>query len=320
MDELGHILREARDTRGLTLSEVQEQTRISQRYLEALEMGDYDLLPSPVHVRGFLRNYARFLNLDPEPLLERYELGQSQRPRKKQPPQITNPVEPVAPPVSTLPQEQIFFDPVNMEVDAGYARSSRGSGINSDSVVRLLIIGALLVLIFLAAQRFIPLLRGEGDGTEAMTESFNQLVEDVMSGGESESEDMVEEDTAVTDPEATPDLELQPSSVLTSTSRNDPLAVDQPTPTRPDLPATMEQIELVVDVLERAWLEVTIDGNVVFSGIARPDGEPLEWTADDEAKILTGNAAGVYVTINGIELGRLGERGENAEESWQTTN
>lgn len=320
MDELGHILREARDTRGLTLSEVQEQTRISQRYLEALEMGDYDLLPSPVHVRGFLRNYARFLNLDPEPLLERYELGQSQRPRKKQPPQITNPVEPVAPPVSTLPQEQIFFDPVNMEVDAGYARSSRGSGINSDSVVRLLIIGALLVLIFLAAQRFIPLLRGDGDGTEAMTESFNQLVEDVMSGGESEGEEMVEEDTAVTDPEATPDLELQPSSVLTSTSRNDPLAVDQPTPTRPDLPATMEQIELVVDVLERAWLEVTIDGNVVFSGIARPDGEPLEWTADDEAKILTGNAAGVYVTINGIELGRLGERGENAEESWQTTN
>jgi cytoskeletal protein RodZ len=124
MDELGHILREARDTKGLTLSEVQEQTRISQRYLEALEVGDYDLLPSPVHVRGFLRNYARFLNLDPEPLLERYEFGQSQRPRKKQPPQITNPVEPVAPPVSTLPQEQIFFDPVNMEVDAGYQRSS----------------------------------------------------------------------------------------------------------------------------------------------------------------------------------------------------
>ena len=315
MDELGHILREARETKGLTLNEVQEQTRISQRYLEALEVGDYDLLPSPVHVRGFLRNYARFLGLDPEPLLERYELGLSQRPRKKQPPQITNPVEPVAPPVSTLPQDQIFFDPVNMEVDAGYQRSS---SFNSDSLVRLLIIGALLVLIFLAAQRFIPLLRGEGDGTEAMTESFNEFVEGVLNGGE--GEEMVEGDTAVTDPESATNPDLQPSTVLTSTSRNDPFAAGLPTPTRPVLPATMEQIELVVDVLERAWMEVTIDGDVVFSGIARPDGEPFEWTADDEAKILTGNGAGVFVTINGIELGRLGERGENAEETWQTTN
>ena len=32
----------------------------------------YNALPSPVHVRGFLRNYARFLGLDPQPLLDRY--------------------------------------------------------------------------------------------------------------------------------------------------------------------------------------------------------------------------------------------------------
>ncbi|VAW42305.1 hypothetical protein MNBD_CHLOROFLEXI01-1794, partial [hydrothermal vent metagenome] len=41
IDELGHILREARETKGLTLREVQEKTRISSRFLEALEMGDY---------------------------------------------------------------------------------------------------------------------------------------------------------------------------------------------------------------------------------------------------------------------------------------
>ncbi|NHZ71509.1 MAG: helix-turn-helix domain-containing protein, partial [Aquificales bacterium] len=74
MDELGHILREARETKGLTLEEAQEKTRINSKYLDALENSEYDKLPTPVHVRGFLRNYARFLGLDPQPLLERYEL------------------------------------------------------------------------------------------------------------------------------------------------------------------------------------------------------------------------------------------------------
>ncbi len=319
MDELGHILREARETKGLTLNEVQEQTRISQRYLEALEMGEYDKLPTPVHVRGFLRNYARFLILDPEPLLERYEINQSQQPRQPQPALITDPTEAIAPPVSTLPQDQIFFDPVNKEVEAGYQSSGSGGGNRSDSLVRLLIIGALLVLIYLAAQRFIPIFSGDGDGTEELTASITEVIENVTGGNKSEED--VAEDTAVSDPESTLNPDLQPSSVLTSTSRNNPLAAaEAPLATRPPLPATMETIELVVDVLERAWMEVTIDGDVVFSGIARPTDEPFTWTANEEAKILTGNGAGVFVTINEIKLGRLGERGENAEESWQTTN
>ncbi|HFE67522.1 MAG TPA: helix-turn-helix domain-containing protein, partial [Chloroflexi bacterium] len=112
MDELGHILREARETKGLTLAEVQEETRISPRYLEALESGEYDLLPTQTHVRGFLRNYARFLGLDPEPLLERYELTQSRKPRQRA--AIVDTTEPVAPPINaTLPDEPVFFNPVN---------------------------------------------------------------------------------------------------------------------------------------------------------------------------------------------------------------
>ena len=52
MDELGLILQEARENKGLTLAEVQEETRINAAYLEALENGEYAALPSPVHVRG----------------------------------------------------------------------------------------------------------------------------------------------------------------------------------------------------------------------------------------------------------------------------
>ena len=65
-------------------------------------------------------------------------------------------------------------------------------------------------------------------------------------------------------------------------------------------------------------MEVTIDDDVVFSGIAR-NGDSYEWTALEEAKVLTGNAIGVVVTINDVLLGRMGDRGENKEEVWQTT-
>ncbi len=72
MAGLGDTLREARQRLGLTLSEVESATRIRRRYLEALEVEDFDALPAPVYVKGFLRTYARYLGLDPLPLLALY--------------------------------------------------------------------------------------------------------------------------------------------------------------------------------------------------------------------------------------------------------
>lgn len=66
----GSILREERERRGLGIEEVASQLRLSRRQIEALEMDDYAALPGNVFVRGFIRNYARLLQLDPAPLCE----------------------------------------------------------------------------------------------------------------------------------------------------------------------------------------------------------------------------------------------------------
>ncbi len=80
MQEIGKILHEARTRLGLTLEQAERSTRIRSHYLEALERGDLDLLPSPVQARGFLQNYATYLGLDSQPILQRYtELLSSQR-------------------------------------------------------------------------------------------------------------------------------------------------------------------------------------------------------------------------------------------------
>lgn len=69
---LGNTLKQAREARELPLQEIEWATKIKGSYLEALEAEDFDSLPAPVYARGFLRAYARYLDLDPEPLIAEY--------------------------------------------------------------------------------------------------------------------------------------------------------------------------------------------------------------------------------------------------------
>lgn len=70
----GRVLSEARAAKGLAVAEVAAQLRLSASQVTALEADDYERLPGPVFVRGFVRNYARLLGLDPEKLADSIEL------------------------------------------------------------------------------------------------------------------------------------------------------------------------------------------------------------------------------------------------------
>lgn len=61
-------LSQAREAQNLTTADVARRLKLSVWQVEALESGQYDQLPGPTFVRGFIRNYARLLNLDPEEL------------------------------------------------------------------------------------------------------------------------------------------------------------------------------------------------------------------------------------------------------------
>ncbi len=72
MTAIGQTLCDARERLGLTLEEAERSTRIRAHHLEALEHEAWDSLPSPVQARGFLRNYADFLGLNPDAILLQY--------------------------------------------------------------------------------------------------------------------------------------------------------------------------------------------------------------------------------------------------------
>ncbi len=71
----GEHLRREREMRGVSLDEISAATRISTRFLEAIEKDQWDQLPGGVFNRGFIRSIARFLGLDEDSLVAEYALG-----------------------------------------------------------------------------------------------------------------------------------------------------------------------------------------------------------------------------------------------------
>lgn len=87
--KLGEVLRAAREAKGVDLARVERETKIRERYLSALERGEYRELPGSVYTKGFLRNYGSYLGLDAEYLIDLYRLETSvttERPRMPAPP------------------------------------------------------------------------------------------------------------------------------------------------------------------------------------------------------------------------------------------
>lgn len=71
-ESIGEKLRLARETRGIALRDISEQTRISMRYLEAIESSDYRRLPGGIFNRSFIRAYAKFIGYDEKDAMEEY--------------------------------------------------------------------------------------------------------------------------------------------------------------------------------------------------------------------------------------------------------
>jgi cytoskeleton protein RodZ len=72
VSELGQLLKKSRLEKGFTLDDVQEATKIRKRYLEAIETGDYKVLPGSFYVRAFIKTYAETVSLNPDELLQLY--------------------------------------------------------------------------------------------------------------------------------------------------------------------------------------------------------------------------------------------------------
>lgn len=81
---IGETLRQARLARELDLAEVEEATKIRARFLRAIEDEQWDVLPGRAYVRAFVRTYAEYLGVDPDPVID--QLSGALEPREDERP------------------------------------------------------------------------------------------------------------------------------------------------------------------------------------------------------------------------------------------
>jgi len=113
----GEELRREREIRGISLKEIADATKISKRFLEALERNDHRTLPAPVFTRGFVREYARYVGLNAEEMVNRYNFASANDDRIEKPPQVEKYA--VVPPrdISPKPPRKRGIPPVYSRVD-----------------------------------------------------------------------------------------------------------------------------------------------------------------------------------------------------------
>ncbi len=293
MSELGRLLLEARTAKQVSLADVEAVTRIRQKYLDALERGEYHRLPRGTVARGFLRTYASYLGLDVEAALKLYaqESGDAG---------IEVPIaEPGKPRLTD-------YRPLEVTLEEGRPARSWWPW-----ALALLLIAALAGGSWWMLNRDNPgwnlnLLAALGPAPSATATWTATATPWVV--------------TATPKPTETPTqvLPTPTSSLLilpTPTVPPSPTPTPRPTPT----PEVVARITLELRTTQRAWLRITVDGQVVEEG-ALEAGQTRVWDADQSIVVRTGNAGGVVLILNGQELGPMGTIGQVVERAWIVEN
>jgi cytoskeleton protein RodZ len=113
----GEELRREREIRGISLKEIADATKISKRFLEALERNDHHTLPAPVFTRGFVREYSRYVGLNAEEMVNRYNFAAATDDRIEKPPQVEKYAQTPVRDISPKPPRKRGIPPVYASVD-----------------------------------------------------------------------------------------------------------------------------------------------------------------------------------------------------------
>lgn len=168
---IGERLIEAREQRGLSLEDAERDTRISRRYLQALEDERFDIIPAPVYARGFLRSYSQYLGLETAPLLARFpqDTPAPGSPSRQPSQEDRSGRGPSALFGSRVPEEPMIG------VDIGVAIPTRRIGAGPTSFARTAVIAAVAIGVtaLVVVLAIVIANTGGGNGENGLTSSPN---------------------------------------------------------------------------------------------------------------------------------------------------
>ena len=271
---VGAVLKAARERAGLSLGEVADRLKLSIRQLEAIEHDDFQQLPGSTFVRGFVRNYARFLHVDPEPLMVQLE---------QHFPSAVNDVV-------NLVKHEAQGDAVAHAAQANGSGSAHAAG---GKAGKGLIIVLVLAALAAAAAWFLSRPASKADDSKQTLQPM--LTEQAASAALPQTE-------AASAPQAAPAETTQPAASA-------PAVVTQPAPvaskpqasipTAADAAAATATGKISLSAKQAAWISV-IDATgkkLQFGTLEAGGSKELSGTPPFQLKI--GNAAQVELSFNG---------------------
>ena len=298
MESFGQMLKQAREGQNLSVEDLASLTRIQENYLRALEEDRFEALPQQVFTKGFVRTYARALNMDEGDVMRRFAVASG----------------------SHYQHEEEEQEQVKQQI----VESRKGKA-NRNAVIvltGLILVGLLFIL---PTEQSTPPVTTDSPRTTQtkpvpVSES-KSVVDDTRTSPKDEATGNTE---AVIQKAAPKPAETQVASVTKPASQPvpPPASAEPEKPGRPvakpgETPSTVSTSEgsgdgtmmtLNLEALEITWVVVSSDDGEPHEALLQP-GEKAQWKAKDHFVLTLGNAGGVNVKVDGEPRGPFGKPG-----------
>lgn len=281
LTELGTRLKEARLSKGYSLDDLQEITKIQKRYLVAIEEGNYSIMPGTFYVRAFIKQYAEAVGLDADEILDEF---------KKEIPY--QPKEDVAQSISQSPARR---------------RISPRSTNNLLETMPKIIVGLFIVVILVASwflfQKKMSTNQPEEVEEDTQLEYEQQVPPPTDPTGENDADAAAGETDATTDETEAPAEEEAVEEETTPAQTISPGTPDGET-TSYTLSGT-DTMNLRIEVTGDTWVGIrNAQGSEQVEDRVYKAGEVVEFdaSANAYARIRLGNANNAKVFINDEQL------------------
>ena len=284
--------------RGVSLEEISAATKISLRFLDAIEREEFNILPGGIFSRSFIRSYARYLGLDEERVVAEYQLAA---------------------------RPQVEFDLHRLSPGAGAGKRTTLTPLKATLLAVILLAGGYALFRYSTRMSEVPVPPPPPPVAETSKSTVLSSVPVPLASGDVSVAPGAPPEAGAATPATTPGTAAGtpavPETSATSATTTQPAgstaagtnpaaaASAQTANTSGTKPTLDGDLVLQVAATDRTWVAVDADGKTVLQGVVDPN-DVKTVKAHKSFDVTTGNAQSTILTLNGETLKPLGRRGE----------
>ena len=260
---IGDLLRRERERQNLSIKDIEKATSIRALYIDAIEKGEYKTLPGEVYAKGFVRNYANYLKLNANEIVNAF--NEEMHPQEElQDAAGSSFAEEARQEQSAERNREEYRGPKITSLES-YPMEKSSHGVRNALMVAV----AVFVVAFAALIAF-----GGDEEPSAPAPRAKTQTQQGQKPGQKQTE---------------------------------------------AAPKATDGVEVKLSFTDRCWTEVVVDGKTEFEGTAEK-GKVLTLKGKDKVRITAGNAGALNYSLNGKDMGAIGQKGEVVEKTFTKEN